>query len=483
MSVTTAIRDDSFVWQPQPQAAALLRRLLGEFASDSPDVTRLASRLLNETGTRLTDWIDHLVLPADDGTRVGNETGVGGGHLADELAAAGFAATPEGDAVVWRHAGGMFPAILTLDGPVEKEAHGRRLAIPSRRLAINVESVDEFVAAQRLDHADVHGAVGGRFRTVIFAEHGVSEHRGVELMAVERHGYDGFGPTPDEEPSLAAAARHHAAFERRQRQFDDVETGFKHTHDLIAAAIDELGVDWACDLFFAAERHFWQSRNHAGQIQKARQDALGLGWGNHDHHTYRSSRGHFTKLIALLEQLGFVCRERFHAGEEAGWGAQVLEHPVTGIAVFADVDLLPEEVAGDFAHEPLAPLPELGTIGLWCALHGEAILEAGLHHLECRFDFDAARAQLAAEGIETMAPFTDMPHLKQAFTAGETWPVLAGKISAALAGGQIDNEQAESFRENGALGSHLEILQRTGGYKGFNQTGISHIIRETDPRR
>ena len=29
---------------------------------------------------------------------------------------------------------------------------------------------------------------------------------------------------------------------------------------------------------------------------------------------------------------------------------------------------------------------------------------------------------------------------------------------------------------------HLEILERNDGYKGFNQTGISEIIRETDPR-
>ena len=29
------------------------------------------------------------------------------------------------------------------------------------------------------------------------------------------------------------------------------------------------------------------------RIQKRRQDLLGLGWANHDHHTFRSSRAHF----------------------------------------------------------------------------------------------------------------------------------------------------------------------------------------------
>ena len=85
-------------------------------------------------------------------------------------------------------------------------------------------------------------------------------------------------------------------------------------------AISDLGRDLTCDLFFAAEREYWQRKNRAAQVQKARQDKLGLGWANHDHHTYRSSREHFADLIAVHEKLGLVCRERFYAGKEAGWG-------------------------------------------------------------------------------------------------------------------------------------------------------------------
>ncbi len=464
---------DDFVWTPQADAAALVRGALADFASDSPAAVKLASRLLNETGTRLVDWLDHLVLPADDA-------------LAAELKTAGFeqAASLElatlSDQVAWRHAGGMFPVILLDSSPSKGNGSvGERC---SRRLAIRVDSVDDFVAAQRLDSlsladAQIEGAAGGRFRTVVFAREG-----NVELMAVERHGYAGFAPTTDSEDKIVAAAEHHAAFEARKRDFKRPNDGFKKARKLIEEAIDDLGADWTCDLFFDSERHYWQGKNRAGQIQKARQDALGLGWGNQDHHTYRSSREHFSTLIALLEQFGFVCRERFYAGEEAGWGAQVLEHPVCGIAVFADVDLTPEEVTGDFAHEPLEALAEVGTIGLWCALHGEAILAAGMHHLECQFNFNAAVEQLASEGIDTMPPFTDLEFLKQAFTEGEIWPVAEAKIEAARASGLIDGDQAKQFAASGALGSHLEILERNQGYKGFNQTGISQIIRETDPR-
>jgi len=181
--------------------------------------------------------------------------------------------------------------------------------------------------------------------------------------------------------------------------------------------------------------------------------------------------------------MGFQCRERFYAGREAGWGAQVLEQPECQLVVFADVDLSPEELTEDFAHEPLPERDQLGTVGLWCELHGEAFLEAGMHHLECQFDFDAARKQLAAEGIETMAPFTNFPFLRQAFTKGEMWPVDLRRIDRLAAQGRITSEQAERFRHEGALGSHLEILERNDGYKGFNQTGVSDIISRTDPRR
>jgi hypothetical protein len=307
----------------------------------------------------------------------------------------------------------------------------------------------------------------------------LDEHLEAELWLVERHGYAGFGTPSCSPDQIYMTTRHLSAFCHRRRDDDD----FEEASYLFKAAEKILGTDWACDLFFIAEREYWQSRNRAGQVQYDRQNRLGLGWANHDHHTYRSSRAAFPHLIALLEQMGFHCRERFYAGSEAGWGAQVIEQPNARVVIFADVDLSPEEVAGDFAHEPLRERDQLGTVGLWCELHGEAFLEAGMHHLECQFDFDAAREQLAKHGIETMAPFTDFPHLRQAFTKGETWQIEPTRIERLLSAGRITTEQADRFRREGALGSHMEILERNDGYKGFNQTGISEIITRTDPRR
>ena len=81
-----------------------------------------------------------------------------------------------------------------------------------------------------------------------------------------------------------------------------------------------------------------------------------------------------------------------------------------------------------------------------------------------------------------MVPFTDFPYLKQAFTQGEIWTVAPANIDALIQENLITNEQADEFRNEGALGSHLEILERNDGYKGFNQTGINDIIARTDPR-
>jgi hypothetical protein len=247
--------------------------------------------------------------------------------------------------------------------------------------------------------------------------------------------------------------------------------------------IESVGRDLACHVVFEGERAYWQSRNRAARIQKQRQDALGLGWANHDHHTFRSSREHFLDLMAVMEKLGFQRRERYYAGRQAGWGAQILEQPVEGIVVFADLDLLPAETQIDFSRQRLPPAPHLGTVGLWVALHGESFLDAGMHHLEARFDFALVREQLKAQNIAGMPPFSDFDFLKQAFTEGERWPVRAERVEKLVHAGLISAEQGQLFLAEGALGSHLETLQRRGGFKGFNQQSVSAIIAATDPRK
>lgn len=440
-----------FQWQRFPETQQWLDHWIALAAETIPFLAELQLRMGRETGTHLRDWVDHLELGSERAPD-------------DELTQLGFEQIPGAEESVWSHRGGLFPPIRRSTGNVVQ-------------LALKVDSVADFLLAHRIN-ANIEGEPLTPLRRAT-----VATDSKVVLSVLERHGFRGFEPVQVDAKTRLRSVAWHEAFRLRRREFDHDEQGFEEADRLVQAASEQIGVDWACDRFFAAEREYWQRRNHAAQTQWARQNRLGLGWANHDHHTYRSSREHFARLIALLERLGLQSRERFYGGAEAGWGAQVMEQPVAGIVVFADVDLSPTEVTGDFAHKGLEPRSSLGTVGLWCKLHGEAMLQAGMHHLECQFDFTAARDQLAQQGVDSMAPFTDFDYLKQSFTKGERWAVSEQRVAKALQQGWITEEQADHFRRDGSIGSHLEVLQRWDGYKGFNQTGISEIIRQTDPRR
>ncbi len=220
----------------------------------------------------------------------------------------------------------------------------------------------------------------------------ISSTANSQLFIAERHGYRGLD-IPRFDPTLAIKSLHHLElFRTRPRwNFATDAQGFDAAEKLIDASIADLGVALTCDIFFQAEREFWQRRNRAAQVQKKRQDRLGLGWANHDHHTYRASRANFTRfLVAMWEKLGFgMPRTLPRRAGEAGWGAQVMDCAATGITTFNDVDLSPDELFQDFSHEPLPEQKSLGTVGLWCALHGDSFLQSGMHHLECQFSFDA----------------------------------------------------------------------------------------------
>lgn len=435
---------DPFVWQPEAAGAAWITAHVARFRSASPTLEEFAEDLRTLASGRLIDWVDHLQISKHSGVE---ESGFR--NFGNEW---------------YMHPGALLPPVHL----------GQR-----DQLFLKVDSVSDFVAANRRRFRfHVAGMPLDFVRTAT-----INDQSPVTFGVIERHGCHPTKtpPVSDQETRLALLDVRES-FLNRERRSESDEAAFAETRRLIDSAISRLGRDLTCDAFFQAERAYWQSGNRAGRIQYMRQQALGLGWGNHDHHTYRSSRENFHRLIGLLETLGFECRERFYAGADAGWGAQVLQHPVCGIVIFADVDLDPAEITGDIAHEPLPPRDKLGTIGLWCALHGEAVLQAGMHHLECQFDFDHARSQLADCGIGCMKPFTDFPWLRQCFTDGEIWNVDPERINRAAGNGWITPEQAERFRRDGAVGSHLEVLERNDGYRGFNQTGINEIILKTDPR-
>ncbi|WP_438481611.1 hypothetical protein [Oleiharenicola lentus] len=447
---------DNFNWPLAYEAEALLSNYINAFLAKNSFAAQLAQRMHAETGTEIFEWTDSFVVSKD--------------HEA-AFRAAGFL-TENVEApphiVVLAHPHAMLPRvrICTLSPAAEAPI----------ALLLRTESVADFMARHNLS-GEIEGAPCARFRAVT-----VGEENGATLRACERLGYRGFLLNEPMPGFSEAVLKVRELWRARKRNFENDADGIAHLFDVQKKSIELVGVDVACELYFAEERAFWELKNRAGRVQKRRQDLLGLGWANHDHHTFRCSREFFRDLVIFMENFGLSKRERFYAGSEAGWGAQVMETPTVGIVVFADVDLMPNEVDIDYAAAPLEEIPLMRTIGLWCGLHGDSLLQSGMHHLEARFNHPALKEQLAAEGITTMKPFSDFPFLKQAFTEGERWKLDPKRIEFLRTRGMITNAQAETFVKDGAIGSHLENLERKGGFKGFNQKAVSAIIAAVDPR-
>jgi hypothetical protein len=440
-------------WPRSPEAAAFFEHRLESFAAGNPVIADMATRFRDVAGVNLLNLVDHWTLA---------ETS----DLADELDTLGLrlVATEDGDPV-WEHPAARLPRVRLVPD------------LETPRVTIGVENIRAFLTANRLETIDESGD-----RDSLYEEAVVSLTTG-ELGVAVRQGYKGFKGHPLFSVERMALQDARAMLRERPRHGSEQDVTAQ-AHAIFTRIAPKIGQARATDEFFAAERDYYMARNAAARHQYALQQLIGIGWANHDHHTYRSSRDSFQALLRLWDAMGFVMRERFYAGADAGWGAQVIEHPISRVVLFCDVDMAPEELGIDFIAEGLETRSDaLGTIGLWCALHGSSIADAGMHHLECEFDFVKTRELFEAAGFPVMKPFTDLPMLKQAFTKPELWRVDDVRLQDLRERGLITPEQAATFAAQGAAGSHLEILQRWEGFKGFNKTGVSNIIRETDARR
>lgn len=432
-------------WQTHPQAQEFVGSVLRTALQACPAAQAFTTHLTKTAGIRLQDILDHVVF---DDVR-----------LRLKLEHNGWQEISSG---VLRHGNGLFPDFVQGEG---------------LHIAFRVESLETFMAVHRGSGA-AEGPQFGPYRRARAFERGATA-----FWAVERNGHVTYDMPVVSAATIRTARLCLQAFRARRRQFDSVRQGLAYTEQLVDACVGDLGQHWACDLFLRAEREYWMQRCDAGRFQYSRQCAAGVGWVNIDHHTYDSSREHFAHTIRILEKLGYVCRELFYAGAQAGWGSQILEQPVLRSTIFADIDLAPNELDFDFAHLPLEPLPTFRRAGIWCGMHGESVLEAGLNHVAGMYDQAQLREQLAASGVRMMAPFSNFPELYQELTEGQWWPVDPARVDRLQQAGHLEQDEAEDFRLRGAIGSHLENLERNLGYKGFNQPGIDGVLRIIDPRK
>ena len=377
---------EKFDWPLFSKAESFLQAQVDMFLNKSKAASTFADEIQQKTSTKIFDWIDHLVIPAEKAD-------------ISDLLKLGFHESKimEGAKILRVEDSVLFPVILKSDRASE--------------LAIKVDDIDAFrkvYAKQK----NIQGQPNAGFRKIE-----LSSESGFLFSAIERRGSSGFSVEDNDDIDTYVEA--FEALRSRKRTFILSTEGLLETEKLLKNYVKKIGEKRLADAFFRSERLYWESRNRAGTIQKSRQDKVGVGWGNVDHHTFRSSRINFAALIRIFELLGLKPRERFHAGAQAGWGAQILEDEDGRNVVFADVDLSEEEKEEDFAHKGLEPREQLGTVGLWVALHGESILEAGIHHLAARFRFDDLRADLNELGVGMMKAFSNFPFLKQAFTEPE----------------------------------------------------------------
>ncbi len=446
--------EKGFYWEQQAAAEKACLDLIEDGKRQNTTLASFEEKLLQQTSSRLLSWVDHLTLRAS-------------GQVREKLGALGFVRRPDKVQEALYHPGALLPAILLSSDP----------SGPDQGVALKVESIADFLQVNGLQ-AEIEGGLFCPLRRAL-----LGREKGVELSVVERRGTGDYEPAARDDAYLRTYLEAEEAWQTRPRTGEDEEQLFAAIFGIADRLVEELGPELAAHIVCRGERSYWLARNFAGRVQQGRHATLGLGWANHDHYTFRSSRRNFSRLVTLFSHLGFQDRERYYAGAEAGWGAQIMENPAAGLTLFLDVDLAPEEVATEFSREELKERDRLGTVGLWCALHGDSILGAGMHHLAAQFAFEPLMADLARFGVAYMAPFSNFPYLKQAFSVAEQWDVAPARVKKLVRDKMITNEQGERFLSQGAIGSHLENIERREGYKGFNRKNVSAIIRDTDPRR
>jgi hypothetical protein len=392
-------------WQPQPAARALVEERLVAFLGKCPEAARFGEQLLADTGTHITDWVGVILTPDTPETR-------------ERLEAAGYVprTTEFVDADIhyafW-NPGASTPDILLTEAD--------RMSV-----GLLIDSVADFFAANQLSGVDhIQGEPHARAR---WAQ--VAQGDGAALWVFERHGYNGFHLKFEIAEHRIAAAHHLERLRARARRGDQARA-LEQVERAVRAAADELGPDWAADLFMQAEREFFLRNHCAAKAQCARQAMLGMGMPNIDHLVYACATPHLAGVLELFATLGFERRESFAVG--AADTATVLEQPVTGhvVAIVSP--------AGD------AP----GSAGSWARLVGEGLLASGPAGLALRGEHDTLvnLIGLPADGNGTVASI----------------PVSGERLETAARDGLIDDGIAHTLRNGGVIGPVLSLVSRRDG--------------------
>lgn len=326
-------------------AETYLASLLDDAVAKVPQARDFRDFLWTTAGVRLRDVVDHMVLPHS------------------EHGAHGWAHVAPG---IWRSAERL-PALL--DGEAV-------------RIAVRVDDVEALLAILRID-APIDGESHGPYRRVRLFEAG-----GVAFDAVERCGWTGFDLPETNERRIRRARIHYQTLASRRRSFRDAEQGYSHLTRMLEAAVTELGPHWASGVFARAEMDYWRAHCAAAQDQGVRQARAGIGWANATQIAFASSRAHFHRAAGIARMLGYR-QAAWRTDDASGAGAQVFECPL-----LSRPSIVIECDGPDAPVQPLVTQTWLAAPGLWCALHGDGMLDGGARSVTLRCEPSAAGAGL-----------------------------------------------------------------------------------------
>jgi len=188
--------NEEFDWQRCPEVGRLIARHVDHVVGDIPFASRLRQRMLDATGTRLIDWVDHLCLPVTDSlSRMVEEMGY-------------VRAARDVDEEVWRHPAALVPAIR-----IREQA--------TADVCLKVDSVTDFLQVHQLDDVTVMGHLDSIVKSVIVAQAG-----NCRLAVIERHGTSGFQAEAASKATRKSLVEHAVAFLNRERIFSDGDSVF-----------------------------------------------------------------------------------------------------------------------------------------------------------------------------------------------------------------------------------------------------------------
>ena len=407
------------------EAAARFESVVRYVLQACPAALQFVDLLRTRCGVRWVDVVDHLILSGN------------------EFETAGWARLGERR---WRHPNFSIPDIVLGD---------------RTGFALRVDDIRHFANALRGVLSD--GSI---------LQHGLRvrlfETRDVVVDAVDEASWHGLCEPPTNR--IVRRAQLHRQFLRtRPRHFKNAEGGIEVTTRMLQAAVADLGSAWASALFLCAEREYWASRCEAGYLRFRRQSQFGIGWSNVEYHSYDCSRTYFHLYAHLFEALGFrhqglMFEERTESenAEGAIRAVLVMEHRTLRSVVLLKVDAVAADLIEDLGHVRLSPLTWHGQSGLWCAVHGESILEGGMSYIAARYDVAVVREFFEQEEIELLTPLLQNDlSLALQLTKGDRRPVDPRRIHALQRRGYVGREQAEDFRLNGAIATHFAIVERS----------------------